>query len=90
MNMTTTAPAYVRIADLGQAGLPDGDVITLLTAGLRELGTALNLIMMHGCARGPELYAARGGPVRWDDDGELMLPLSLLDAGTSSEMGVQL
>lgn len=73
-----SAPAgWVRIADIGEAGLTAGQVAALLTVAITELGIAEALVMMHGQARGTQLYVAHGGHVRFDDADEPCLPLSL-------------
>jgi hypothetical protein len=41
---------------------------------LEELGVAQALVMMHGREHGAEVYAAHGGRVRFDDDGEPVVP----------------
>jgi hypothetical protein len=63
---------YVRISDLpqhGQAGL------TALTRAFEELAVAMALKQIHGAERGAQRYMEIGGFVRFDSEGELVVPL---------------
>lgn len=61
---------WIRLKDVPGADLPPGRKIDLVAVALLELGVAHALTMIHGRERGAEVYAAHGGHVRFDDDGE--------------------
>jgi hypothetical protein len=60
---------WVRIADLGKAGLPAGRLLGLMAMTISELAIAQSLRIAHG-DNWAAMYVDRGGQVRFDSEGE--------------------
>jgi hypothetical protein len=71
---THAVSGWIRIRDIPGSDLAAGRKIALVAMALEELGVAQALVMMHGRDRGAEVYAAHGSCVRFDDDGEPVVP----------------
>lgn len=68
------AVEWVRIVDLGAHGEAG---LLALAGALEQLAIAQALVMLHGQAEGARRYAASGGCVRFDEQGEPLWPLEV-------------
>lgn len=65
---------WVKIAELGRAGLTADQILDAITMALTELGIAQGLVVIHG-DRAARVYAEHGGHIRFDDDGDPCVPI---------------
>jgi hypothetical protein len=64
----------MRLDQVRQAGLSDDQVICALALAVEEIGEILALHLDYG-ARAKAMHAERGGQVRFDADGGVLVPV---------------
>lgn len=69
------AVRWVRLCEIGQAGLNADQMLAAIEMATIELGIAMALSMIHG-DRWPEVYKAHGGHIRFDASGEPCVPVT--------------
>jgi hypothetical protein len=65
---------YVRLDKMREEGLTTDQMLSALTLAINDLGIMMGLQVIHG-SRAPRVYADHGGMVRFDHDGNVMVPV---------------
>lgn len=76
---TPTHDGYIRLKDIPHAAtLGPGAKLVLIHHSMVELAMAQTYMIIHG-DNAAEVYVQRGGLIRFDDDGEPVIPVSAAD-----------
>lgn len=66
---------WVRLCQIGEAGLTADQVLAAIEMAMTELAIAMALEMIHG-DRWPQVYKTLGGHIRFDYNGEPCVPVT--------------